>query len=474
MAPAYVIDLPGGGRLLGSSLLALRWLADRHELDDRGAAGFLTLGWTMGDHTAVAGARVLPGGSWTATDGSSRRHFGPAELIAAQRHGDKNPARASEELVAPLRALGALGIPVRCAVTAGRDSRLVLALCLAAGIDPVLYTGGVRGEADVEIGIAIAELLGREHELTGPLALDRAGADEFVTGFMAQNDGVSTLESLHDHVAQMVVPPAVEVVVTGIGGEIARAGTALAVPLSAVGRPFADVAAVQRRLLEAKLKDFDGLVLPQALALAREQLDAFVDDRREEGWPVRTIGEAFYALERVGRWGATGLRRGAATSDVVSPLATGTFARHAFSHSAGERVTEMVHHRLLGQLDPVLRDAPFESEWAPQRPRLAEALVLRKAARAALGRVGGRLRRGPSKSASEEADDPFATLWRGQLELHRSVVERAAPDHQLFELVDREMLLRRLESVETVDRGVQRALTLLWALERAPRRPATS
>ena len=65
----------------------------------------------------------------------------------------------------PLVADGseAIGVPVTAAITAGRDSRVCLALLRAAGADARYVTGGVPGEPDIEIAKALAARFGFPH-----------------------------------------------------------------------------------------------------------------------------------------------------------------------------------------------------------------------------------------------------------------------------------------------------------------------
>ena len=58
------------------------------------------------------------------------------------------------------------GIPVSCAITAGSDSRLILAHMLHAGMDPLLQITGPDGHPDVEGAKEIAAILGRELQHT--------------------------------------------------------------------------------------------------------------------------------------------------------------------------------------------------------------------------------------------------------------------------------------------------------------------
>ena len=58
--------------------------------------------------------------------------------------------------------------PLTCPLTAGRDSRVLISLLLAAGIEPDCYTTGHPGELDVEVSRALAEQLDLPYRVQTP------------------------------------------------------------------------------------------------------------------------------------------------------------------------------------------------------------------------------------------------------------------------------------------------------------------
>ena len=91
-------------------------------------------------------------------------------------------------------------LPVTCSVTGGHDTRVVLALALAAGAQPATATIGPESHVDVLIGKRVAEKAGLSHERCEPQAPE--GFDEDPVGaarrFAALTDGLSSLMQLQD------------------------------------------------------------------------------------------------------------------------------------------------------------------------------------------------------------------------------------------------------------------------------------
>jgi hypothetical protein len=224
---------------------------------------------------------------------------------------------------------------------------------------------------------------------------------------------------------------------------------------------------VQRRMLDTRVRDWDGLVAPAATAAVRDSLGRYLSARRAEGWATGDLIEAFYTFERIGRWGATAPRRTAATDDIFVPYCSREFIEYAFSFSHAERYVEAPHWRLLTELAPELRDMPFENPWRPQQPRLIALIATQGLAQAALDRAAERRRaRNESGTAASVAALPFAQAWfEAQLASHREVLA-AYPQSELWEYVDRARVEAALAGpaqgrAHQVE-GLFRLVTLFW------------
>jgi hypothetical protein len=454
--PVFRCDAPSGGQLVSNSVLALRLLAGLEEPDLAGVSSLLALGWTVGDHTLTEGIRALPGGSVTTIsrgDVKVEQRVGTASL--AEPNGTPAPAELAGLLVERTRALAPLGDALECQLTGGRDSRLCLALLRAAGVSAPCYTGVSTGEVDVRVAGELARAWKLQHRLDDHERLWSADAADLARRFVFQNDGLSSFEQVADQAAQLEAPPALGVKVSGLGGEVARAGFAPIMGPAAVARPFADVTAVQRRLLSLKARAPKGVVRPAAVARTREYLRAFVDARRAEGWPAHTSGQAFYAFERIGRWAATGVRRTAPTADIFSPFFSTPFLTAALAHSGSRWITEELHYRLMSELDPALRDAPYVDPWPPQRAKLAGVRATAASARALVERLAGR--------DLDSTNDMAADWVARHADVHLDVVRRARGS-RIEELVDVGALERELSGGVLPDSSTLRALSAIWWL----------
>jgi hypothetical protein len=212
-------------------------------------------------------------------------------------------------------------------------------------------------------------------------------------------------------------------------------------------------------MVQRTFRDPAGLLRPQAAAEVRSWLDAFVAERREEGWPAGAVLSTFYAWARVRHWAARGVRRAAATTDLYTPFAARAYIEHALGLTGGERWTEQPHRRLVG-MTPEIDVDPYEFAWQPDRPRQAFALIAIEGARRAAHRA--RARRAAAAPGAPHVGPAWLEAGTG---LHREVV-LSSPGSPLWEIIDR----RRYEELVSGSPAVRaphghavgRALAALW------------
>lgn len=466
LLPAYVAGRNGGMVLSNSASVVASLLALR-EPDRLALSSMLALGWAVERRTLLEGVRALPGGAVHRIDRSklsSRSHYSSSEVVARRQRRGRNCLDVSDvagDLVEVTRAAVRGKSPLVAPLTAGRDTRLMMALTLRTPAEIEYYTGGQLGDADV----VFAERLAREFHLQHRVESRRPEAIDVETAarFVRQNDGLIPLHQLGDHIELERPVERLGVTLWGVGGEIARAGTgdisALAPNLPVLSR----LVEVQRRLLARKVDNDAGLLTPQAAQLVVDYIDRFVDERRAEGWPTREVAEAFYAFERVGCWGATGPRRAAIARDVFSPFATRAFIDYALSLRPAERYLEAAHYRLLGTLSVAARDSPFEVPFAAQQP----GRVPFEATRRLLKSWRGQRRRRNAKATAYSGETYFAGEWFEQHVDHvRELFSAAQP--ALWELLDRGRLQQLLaaspsQRAEHLE-ALLRATTVAWYL----------
>jgi asparagine synthase (glutamine-hydrolysing) len=473
----------GSGLLVSNSATLVASVLELSAPDPLGVSSFLALGWATGESTLVRGVQVLSGGSrYTIAGGRLQRRqtFGTATIPSGTLHGPASAGELADELTR-LAAGAALGIEdVGCALTAGRDTRVLAALLQNTDADVLYFTGGAPETPDVVIAKELAELLGVRHEVVthDPASRTRDWTHAAAL-FVLQTDGLSSLLQLPDYVDKDV-PRALGVKLTGVGGEIGRAGTG---PLTAIATNAPLVrrsVGVQRKLLGMKVRNEAGLLTADGVLEIERFLGGFQQERLDEGWRPEQIQEAFYTFERVGRWGATGVRRVAVTDDVFAPFCSRPFVNYCFSLSSAERYIEAAHYRLLGELSPSLRDHRFEVPFRPQHAWLVPAFATRELLGLGWERLGPRVRIGRPGTRAEpavRATYPFQHAWfESRLGLIRELF--AVPDSELWSFVSRTRVQELLEGDEAErarhQEDLLRATTVFWHFhDHGSRRHAT-
>jgi asparagine synthase (glutamine-hydrolysing) len=470
--PVYIARR-GSGLLLSNSVEVLARLLGLASPDPLGVSSFLGLGWAAADRVLLADVRALEGGARHMIRRGqmvSDRAFGPASIPRAKRS-----AISVSELGRHLTSLTRNAVHdidrVGCALTAGRDSRVVAALLAAAGEEALFFTGGLPGDTDVVIARELAERMGVRHEVVchDPASSELDWTDA-AGRFLAQNDGLSSLLQLPDYIDLTVPRPPLGVKLGGAGGEIGRAGTGYITAIATNAPLLRRSEAVQRRLLAMKARNDGDVMTRDAIEELSRYLGRFVDERIDEGWNTPELSEAFYAFERVGRWAATGTRRVAGTDDGFSPLSTRAFVEYCFSLSSSERYIEAAHHRLLAELAPDLLRHRFELPFHPQHrwvaPILASRDLVTVAGVYARSAVRARRRQRPVTGAVQaQSQYPFQHAWlESRIELIGELF--SDPHSALWDFISRPRMLALLAGGED-DRArhleaLLRAATIAW------------
>ena len=330
------------------------------------------------------------------------------------------------------------GRPNVVPVTAGRDSRLVLAAATATGIPFTTNTGGRPGEPDVDIGRHLAAIARADHWLIpddtyGALHSHwRRAAEllEYTTGGTA---------SLADAVGFPHGPREGPLPLwhSGQGGEIARGYYARVGGRSreALADSLYAAFAMRRPGRREPLND-DGE------ALVRDQIATWAGEVLDAGARPEDVPDLFYLLKRMGTW--AGPTHGAVeyVRDTTSPLWHRRMLPHLLALPARDRAAERFHHEVLNELSPELAAVPgwFEPT-TPLRRRARRARALAHKALAEARRRTRRRRTSPIPSPSVPAD-PFAPVLTGL----REEILATDTTHPAWSVVDRtrtEQLLTR-------------------------------
>ena len=284
-------------------------------------------------------------------------------------------ARAvAEALLAAVADLRKDGRPVELSLTGGKDSRLVAAALVAAGVPVIARTHGFADHPDVVVAAEIARRLGIEHIVRTPAApgqeidvLARIRATVLVAdGMLSAFENVGRPD------------PAASAVITagGHGGELLRGGyaeTAAGRPGPAGGlrgalgpaRRAARSAELLRRLTTKHLglirrgpaAGYAASLVPWTAALARGPLSALDD---------------FYLVNRAGRWSAAARQAYLIRESLVQPLFDEHVVAAARTVPLADRISGALTSAVLAELCPALTDIPLAGKAPAATPGTGE------------------------------------------------------------------------------------------------------
>ncbi|HEV2329078.1 MAG TPA: asparagine synthase-related protein [Verrucomicrobiae bacterium] len=216
----------------------LRMLPELRRFDEQGVAQFLRYGTTLDERTLFKGISVLPGGSlWAFDDGKWARHkyFSP-EVWESQTplsvESFDSSFQETFRRILPRYIESDLRLGI--SLTAGLDSRMIMACLPAKALNPICYTysGQNVDMLDARLAARVAAACGLEHKTL------RIGAD-FFTDFSTwvdktiyATDGYFGITGAHEIYLSRQARELSPVRLTGIfGGEIFR-GVSMFRPLN--------------------------------------------------------------------------------------------------------------------------------------------------------------------------------------------------------------------------------------------------
>jgi hypothetical protein len=418
-------------RWFSNSAEALRLLSGDRGIDEDALASVLAGGWSLGGNPIWRAVRRVPRGVvlWAGADGGERsRELLPLREIASLPGARLDTAQAAGTLTALTGALADWpGRPNVVPVTGGRDSRLVLAAAVRAGINFVARTGGAKHDPDVVVAARLCELIGVPH---GLLAGDPHG-DRFTALQRAAqvtalaSGGTSTLADA-DGFPLGPRPSGLPVWHSGQGGEIAR---------SYYGPGRAGVADLLYNRFVGRRPGRAEIVSAEVAATLRRRIQRFVDELRGAGAAEADVPDLFYLLERMACWAAPTHGVVELVRDTTSPLWSARMLPHLFALPPGQRAQDAFHRQLLGELAPELVNEPFadRSGWPPRtalgRRAQRGASLIRKATAELERRAAGAIAR--TGSPAPEGPDPFDAVLATVREAAHS-----APQHSAWSVLD--------------------------------------
>ena len=352
----------------------------------RGWSFTAACGWFMDDSTPYDSVLAVRGATHIMADGRTRRRTvsrtETTSIWSTDRLGPETVEETAEALKDVARSVGRLW-PGRPTVdlSGGRDSRVVAAAFLSAGVDLRLNSyDAVPGELQVAETLVRALPFAVDHVITGratPAQQNKLDLAKQQPASPAQLPALveRTLrwhryaEGLRPASYLFHAPPGTlagvdHLAIGGAGGEVAR------------GHFYpADVVQLDALPVEPKLQAFSNRLrdrltaarsfpTAQAKADVTFQIDRVLRDAVHGGIENAGMFDYFYLVEQLRRGGTTGERSG-----VISPLLIPAFVRAAFAMDTSERLGSTLHRELVRRLVPEWAElAFFRSHREPVTP----------------------------------------------------------------------------------------------------------
>ena len=338
--PVYVAEVPGAVVVSDRATWAASVAGRLSDHDPVLICALLNPGFPLGAVTPFAGVSALPP--------STILHALSGVPTTVRDEPADRAGDVATALVAAVTPLREAGEPVELSLTGGKDSRLVAAALVAAGVPVRARTHGFDDHPDVVIAAEVAKRLGVEHIVTKPAA---PGQQTDVLGRLRATVLVADgMLSAFENVGRPDPLPAAGVTAGGHGGELLRGGYAE----TAAGRRAAPLRAAEllRRLTtrhagllrRGAAASYVASLAPWTAALARGPLPALDD---------------FYLVNRAGRWSAAARQAYLLRENLVQPLFDEGVVRAARAVPLADRTSGELSRRVLAGLCPALEEVPL-------------------------------------------------------------------------------------------------------------------
>jgi hypothetical protein len=327
-------------------------------IDERAWQYLAGCGWFMEDATPIAGVRAVgPATVIRCRTGGAPRIEDHSRAVlggwVAPRSADRDAAAlAAADLVELAESTATLWkAPPVVHLSGGRDSRVVAAAAVAAGVDATFRTVATLSE-EGRIAKQLVSLAPRSlrHELveerdvtTSGGLIDRAMALHRAYDGLYAPAGLK--QSMHKGLRSRAA-----VVLNGAGGEIVRGNfyRAATYPRLESGGTEAQVAELDR------LYRLHGGVREHVHEAVRSVIGETVEAGRSLGLEGVSLLDWFYLRERLRRWS-----NASATLGNFPPLATPTFIRAGFDLAPEARIRNEVQLEVIGALCPAWQTIDF-------------------------------------------------------------------------------------------------------------------
>jgi hypothetical protein len=366
--PVYLAEVPGAAIIADRAAWAA-WTSSR--LDDHDPlhlCALLNPGFPLGSVTPFTGVSAVAGsttlrllnGSVTRAQGATAARTSPGVSGAEQAPRLEGARDVAEGLVAAVAPLRDAGSPVELSLTGGKDSRLIAAALVKAGVPVVARTHGFGDHPDVVVAAEIARRLGIEHVVRTPAAPgQRVDVLARIRATVLVADGML---SAFENVGRPDPAASPALTAGGHGGELLRGGYAetsgRVAATSGVRRAVAPArrAARSAELLRRLTTKHLGLIRRGPAAAYAASLAPWTP--RLARHPMRALDD-FYLVNRAGRWSAAARQAYLLRERLVQPLFDDRVVLAARAVPLADRVSGALSAAVLAELSPALADVPL-------------------------------------------------------------------------------------------------------------------
>jgi hypothetical protein len=355
--PVYLAEVPGAAVVADRAAWAAWTVSRLDEHDPLHVCALLNPGFPLGSVTPFTGvAAEGPSTTLRLLDGAVTRSRAPGAGPA----GSGGARDVAEGLVAAVAPLRDAGTPVELSLTGGKDSRLIAAALVKAGVPVVARTHGFADHPDVVVAAEIARRLGIEHVVRTPAAPgQRVDVLGRIRATVLVADGML---SAFENVGRPDPAAAPALTAGGHGGELLRGGYAeTAGRRGASGGLRAALSPARRAARSAEL--LRRLTTKHLDLIRRGPAAAYVGSLAS--WtpplavhPLRTLDD-FYLVNRAGRWSAAARQAYLLRERLVQPLFDDRVVLAARTVPLADRVSGALSAAVLAELSPALTDVPL-------------------------------------------------------------------------------------------------------------------
>ncbi len=366
----------GKSWVFSNSVALIERATSRCDLNIDAVALFVSCGRIASDFTLLSEIKTIPAVTrvvWDSNrddvDFSLTEDVG--ELFQERRPGldSVEVERLASDLQNLLSVLDTHFAPLDCALTGGKDSRVIFSLLTSAGISANYYTHGQNRSEDAILAQQVAATAGHRHQFREiPERALLSGWEELATAAVRRADGMYPIQ----HVASLFsandyYDGRLSIRLSGSGGAIGKGGGGQPRFYSwKVGTPDGFIKHVGDIMAHPR----QGLVRPEGLAAVKRVVTERISRFLESGIVTSDVPEVSSAYEGTARGDGANMRATADVRDTFSPFCTRAFQRASALLRSRDKITCPLHRALISRMSPQLMEIPFDNKnpnWGPEQ-----------------------------------------------------------------------------------------------------------